>query len=541
MALGLGIGTAGYAAGLPPSLGALRDLGVAGASTRVNIVLVMNYRNESELDSLVEKQSDETSPLYHQFISQPQFVNYFSPTAADYARVIASLQRGGFTVTQTWGNRTVIDASAPAPVAARYFNTEIHNVVQPGVGAVFTNLRPPTVPADIAPLVTGVVGFSSVKILHPDYRFVPQGAAQLSRDSSPLKGPDGGYGPQVFINSYDLPAAGGTTGTGRASGVSGDADFLDSDLAGYLSYFGVNRTGPATVRVLVDGGPPSGNGSGDSVETALDVETIVSLAPGTALYVYETKPANTLEYFIDMYNKVVSDNFVDTLNTSYSQCETAFEPTFPKLAEKVEKQGAAEGITFHASAGDDGNFTYGCNNKISVGTPTDTQHNISVGGTMLDVDSNGNETSEVAWNDSSGATGGGVSVVIKLPAWQKKVANIITGGRNLPDVAFDASPYTGESYYYAGRFQGPIGGTSLSSPIFGAELTEINQLHKARSGYLNPKLYAAWAKHGYGKGSLFYLRDITQGSDSPYKAQVGYDQMTGIGAGLGTNLSGILK
>jgi len=37
-----------------------------------------------------------------------------------------------------------------------------------------------------------------------------------------------------------------------------------------------------------------------------------------------------------------------------------------------------------------------------------------------------------------------------------------------------------------------------------------------------------------------YFRDITQGSDPPYKAQVGYDQMTGIGAGLATNLSGIL-
>ena len=47
-------------------------------------------------------------------------------------------------------------------------------------------------------------------------------------------------------------------------------------------------------------------------------------------------------------------------------------------------------------------------------------------------------------------------------------------GRNLPDLAFDASPYTGESLYYDGRFQGPIGGTSLSSPIFAAGLTVID-------------------------------------------------------------------
>ena len=47
--------------------------------------------------------------------------------------------------------------------------------------------------------------------------------------------------------------------------------------------------------------------------------------------------------------------------------------------------------------------------------------------------------------------------MIKLPAWQKKVANIITGGRNLPDIAYDASPYTGESWYYNGGWDGPSG------------------------------------------------------------------------------------
>ncbi len=546
VALGLGLGSTAYAAASPPSFGTVRDLGVANASTRVGIALVLNYRNELQLDQLLDEQSDDSSPLFHKFLTQQQFVNYFSPAPSDYARVIASLQRAGFTVTQTWGNRTVVDASAPAPVAARYFGTEIHNVQQAGLKK-YLNVRPATIPADIADVTAGVVGLSSVQVFHPDYKFLPPGAprpasgfGELDKNGNPLKGPDGGYGPQVYINSYDLPAANGTTGTGHATGVAGDADFLDSDLAAYLAYFGVNRTGPATTRVLVDGGPPGGNQAPDSVETALDVETVVSLAPGTALYVYETKESDTLEYFIDLYNKVVSDNLVDTLNTSYSECETAFEPKFPKLAEKVEKQGSAEGITFHASAGDDGNYTYGCDNKISVGTPTDTQHNISVGGTILDINSNGDETSEVAWNDSSGATGGGVSSVIKLPAWQKKVANIITGGRNLPDISYDASPYTGESWYYNGGWDGPIGGTSLSSPIFGASLTEINQLHNSRSGYLNPVLYKAWGKKGYGSGSDLYFRDITQGSDPPYKAQVGYDQMTGIGAGLATNLSGIL-
>src|SRR4029077_20288214 len=111
-------------------------------------------------------------------------------------------------------------------------------------------------------------------------------APTVSPDSAPVFGPDGGYGPLAFIRSYDLPASNGFTGTGHASGVATDADCLDSDLNSFLSYFRIHRTGPATKRVLVDGGPAPGNGP-DSIETALDVEQIVSIAPGTALYVYE--------------------------------------------------------------------------------------------------------------------------------------------------------------------------------------------------------------------------------------------------------------
>ncbi|MBV9647656.1 MAG: hypothetical protein JO043_09350, partial [Candidatus Eremiobacteraeota bacterium] len=164
----------------------------------------------------------------------------------------------------------------------------------------------------------------------------------------------------------------------------------------------------------------------------------------------------------------------------------------------------------------------------SVGVPTSTPHNISVGGTDLSVDSSGHETSEIGWD----GTGGGVSVIFPLPSYQKKVKNIIPKGRNLPDVAFDA---LNASYYFDGTWAGPIGGTSLSSPIFGATLTEIDQVENSRAGYFNVTLYKTWLAHGYGKGTHSYFRDITQGSIPPYQAGPGYDQMSGIGAMLAGN------
>ncbi|MBD5655947.1 MAG: S53 family peptidase, partial [Candidatus Eremiobacteraeota bacterium] len=295
-------------------------------------------------------------------------------------------------------------------------------------------------------------------------------------------------------------------------------------------------------RVPVDGGSPK-KLDGDSLETTLDVATLVSLAPGTALYVYLSPPANNLRYFVDMYNQAVTDDKVDTVNTSYSQCETSFMNTFAAAADAVEEQGGAEGITFHASAGDHGTRTYACPKKpISVGTPTDTPHNISVGGTRMAVnDKTGVETSEVGWDDPGCcATGGGVSTLFPVPQYQLGVKNIIKGGRNLPDIAFDASPYTGESVYIEGQWIGVVGGTSLSSPIFGAGMSIVNEMRNRRAGFFNLAMYKTWEANGYSKGNTVYLRDITSGTLPPYKAQTGYDQMTGIGAMLFGNFAAIL-
>src|SRR4029077_10591311 len=238
-------------------------------------------------------------------------------------------------------------------------NTQIDRVLTRDGRRTYTNVRPGLVPADIGDLVFSVVGLDAVGRMRPAFTFAKNSHRRIvvpmvSPDSNPVFGPDGGYGPLVFIRSYDLPASKGFLGAGRASGVATDADFLDSDLSAFLAYFHRSRTGPPTTRVLVDGGPAPGNGP-DSIETALDVEQIVSIAPATALYVYEvTYDEPTNANFIDIFNQVVSDNKVDTLNSSYGYCETAIHKGYPESLNTVAKQGNALGITFRSSAGDTG-------------------------------------------------------------------------------------------------------------------------------------------------------------------------------------------
>ena len=514
------------------SAATVRDLGIAQPTLAVRVAVVLRYRDGATLERLVDAQADPASPVFHHFLTPGQFRDAFATTAGDYDRVATELRRGGFHITHVFANRTVIDAVAPAPIAARFFGTAIHRVLVDG-RPTYAQVGRSTVPATIRALVSGVAGLDAVDRPRPTY---VRAAHPISRpnvespDGSPLYGPDGGYGPFIFDNAYRLPALHGHTGTGRASGVATDADFLDSDLSSFLAYFNIRRTGPATARVLVDGGPPAGL-SQDSVETTLDVETIVSIAPGTALYVYEApldEPTNS--NFIDIFNTVVNDDAVDTLNSSYTYCETAIDrdvPGYTRAVDAIEAQGNALGITFHAAAGDGGSTSPGCSGT-AVGEPASTPHSEAIGGTTLSVDAHGQETNEVGWS----GTGGGVSKIFKVPSYQNSVPNVIASGRNLPDLAFDADPGSGASFYFGGSWSGPIGGTSLASPIFGGLLTELDQLQNARSGNFNATLYKRWLAHGYGKPPALYFRDITQGSIPPYQAGPGYDQMSGIGAML---------
>jgi len=504
-------------------------------------------------------QADPASPLYRHFLTNAQFNATFAPRPADYARVAAALQKNGFRVTQTFTNGTVIDARGTVGAADRLFSTDIHTVNQAGYGLRYANATPAHEPAALRGLITAVSGLQTLTLVHTDlWKATPHFGVAPDAAGPPLKGPVNpeygiaGYGPLAFSQGYLFPeqfkSPGGTyyDGTGRTSGIVIDADFLDSDLAAFLKYFKVTRTGPATVRVPIDGGPPAGDGSSGSDEATLDVETEVSNAPGTALYLYEMpdfqSPNFSLSFITDAYNKVVSDNLVDTANSSFGLCETA-AVSDADAWNAIAEQGASKGITFHASTGDAGADACG-NGKDGVSAPASGTYFAAIGGTSLKVSSKGAWSSEVTWNDG-GATGGGVSKVFALSSWQKTVPGIKTGGRNLPDVSFDADPDPGAAFYYGGTWDNPddpLGGTSLASPLFGAALTEVDQYIGTRSGLEARVLYAALASKGYkSSGGVVYFHDITSGCNNiggapGFCAKKGYDQATGIGSVAWYNL-----
>ena len=163
-----------------------------------------------------------------------------------------------------------------------------------------------------------------------------------------------------------------------------------------------------------------------------------------------------------------------------------------------------------------------------------------------------------------GAGGGGSSKFWGEPSYQKgpgviskytthsPTSCVLASGlgtpcRQVPDVSADADEYTGYAEYCTGNkstkfsdcatFAGGggwfiIGGTSLSTPLWAALITDRDSYHNDRSGNINPLVYG-WLN----SNPCQYFNDITgtgklqqaATSNGLFPPTPGYDEATGVG------------
>lgn len=519
-----------------------RDLGSTPPNEKISIALVIGYRHEDELQRLVILQSDPLSPYYHRWLTSRQFDRSFGPSASDYSRAVASLQRAGFVVSRTFSNRTVIDAIGTVATINRYFDTTIDRVYQYGHGPRYANIKPARIPNDLHSVVVAVTGLHNLDLGFADTsnkrRMMPAPRHNAVPSALRLLGPTNattglnGYGPVAFSKGYDFPIEHNKTysGSGYVAAILANGDFSETDLAKFLAYFRVRRTGPSTVRVAVDGGVTGV----DDITTA-EAESLIALAPGASLYMYET--ASNDENITDALNRIVSDDKADVVDVPFSQCETSDE-TATTGWDHIAQQGAALGMTLEANVLD-GNTCAG------LPAPATSPNFVAIGGTALIVSDKGTYESELAaGEDVYNFYSGGASAVFSLPTWQANIPNVIAAGRNIPDVAFNAGTAAYQSpfaVYFGGTWQtesNPSLGTEFANSIFGAALTEMDQIEGKRLGLIAPTIYSLWTANGYQTGSTVYFHDVIKGY-APTK--VGYDQSTGIGSIDIWNLANLLK
>ena len=283
---------------------------------------------------------------------------------------------------------------------------------------------------------------------------------------------------------------------------------------------------------------PTGDPNGPDAEVMLDIEVVGSIAPGAKIVVYFAE--NTDAGFLNAITTAAHDamNRPSVISISWGGPESAWTGQAMTAMDDAFQSAGSMGITVCVACGDNGSTDGVTDGENHVDFPASSPNALACGGTRLASTASA-ITSEVVWNDLStneGATGGGVSDVFALPAWQKNagVPPSANGnkrvGRGVPDVAGDADPSTGYNILVDSQ-TGAIGGTSAVAPLWAALIALINQSNGKPVGFVNPLLYKQAAD----------FRDITSGNNGAYQAGTGWDACTGLGSPDGAKLSAALK
>jgi subtilase family serine protease len=360
------------------------------------------------------------------------------------------------------------------------------------------------------------------------------------------------YSPIQYRKAYDLQPLynAGITGKGRTIAIV-DA-FGSPTIANDLHVFDQNYgiADPPSLKIIQPAGsvPSFDNTDPDmlgwATETTLDVEYAHAIAPAANILLVETPVAETegvtgFPEIIQAENYVINHNMADVITQSFG----ATENTFPSRQSLLDLRSAfvnaeRRGVTVLASSGDTGATNFILDGSDVYPFPVNSWPSsdplvTSLGGTQLHLDATGNKISpDVTWNDSFGATGGGLSQVFSRPAFQFGVRSVVGAARGTPDISMSAAVDGGAIFYYSfnpARIGWHIvGGTSEASPLFSGIVALTAQLAHHKLGNINGAIYTLNALHVRG------IVDVTSGDNTfagvtGYPALKGYDLATGVG------------
>jgi subtilase family serine protease len=342
--------------------------------------------------------------------------------------------------------------------------------------------------------------------------------------------------------------------------------------------------------------PRKYNGYYGDVETDADIEEQLTIAPDAQhILVYEAPVDDTGQTALDEYTTIASSDIASVISESYGNCENYVGAAYAQAENTIFEQMALQGQSMFGAAGDSGAFgcldTDG-SRIVNLLDPPSQPWVTSVGGTSLESDNPGSNahppypqnvetvlnpdnlcnTSAAEgghtgyfWCEETGGGGGGSSQFWGMPFYQRgpgiigkyttygngathcSLAAIGTPCRETPDISANADGFTGYAMYCTGSAATPnslcarvpvahgwfpVGGTSLSSPLWSAIIADRDSYQGYRTGNLNPLIYLL-----YNLDPRRYFHDIT-GVGKPQSAATsnglfpvtpGYDLATGIG------------
>jgi subtilase family serine protease len=584
------------------------DDGPAGSGVTVPVRVWLAGRDPAAETRFATAASTPGNPGYGKYVTRVQFTSRFGTTPAQVAAVEVWARSAGLTVVAATAHYVALTGTAPKLSSA--LDTSIHAYSNSSSG--LTGYAPVTgvsVPASVGADVTTVTGldaysFSSGPAGSAAHRASPrQTSARPDTDPwasfacshwwgqhvSPIPAADGRTSAPDAVCGYTAAQLRSAYGVSAASGKGATiAVVLDGSLATMLAdanrfFRGYHLPGYAPGQFTVNTGAgfaASCGGSADLPEEPLDVETAHIIAPAAKVVYVAANCSNDSQIqqqnLLDAETRIVDQHLADVSTESYSIVENGdFTQATAAAWTAVFEQGAAEGIGFNFDSGDGGD-----DGGAGVTFPASDPWATAVGGTTLEIGKTGAVTGELGWGDNgaqenAAGTGyqqtppgsfeqgstGGRSILFAQPAYQRGVVpaslstdhGTLPAGREVPDLAADASPMTGWTIGFTapgGSYGTQIdGGTSGASPIVAGLEADAKQAAGHAIGFADPLLYDLRKTAGIrdvvpsASPALTLAPDcyndqvkpnpaclVTLGPDSSLTEQPGYDDVTGIGA-----------
>ncbi len=573
-------------------------IGAVRTATEISGGLALKPRSQAAIKQFIGEVTNPHSPMYHRYLAKGQYAARFGPTKATIASVRSELRADGLKVTSVSSNGLLVGFRGTASRVEAAFHTGLERVslAQGGIGqATTSSVR---LPSSIAHSVQAVLGLDNLVHQTNTLERVKGTGHRVPGPRSPHIS---GGGPVACADAAATESSGATTDQQLASayGVNGlysagdlatnqTVDiyelepFLQSDITAFNDcYFPSGHAGTVTV-TQVDGGPGTGEGSG---EAALDVEDVSAIAPSASIDVFSGPNMDNQFGPLDTWNAIAVADNARQISSSWGACEAALQVGAPGIQEaenNIFEQTAAQGQSVFAAAGDDGSDSCAYHAATAVSPdlslldPASQPYVVSVGGTTFLTTND--PPDETVWNNGNdgGGGGGGISETWAMPSWQAGFitdqstsatqacsndpdgtpdiyhlageATTLPSGtlcRMTPDVTGLADPQSGITIYFAGAGGDgwiQIGGTSSSTPLWAAMTAEMNASAACgvdNLGFVNPLLYAVAGGTEYSSAfndiKVGNNDNLSVGNGTTYPAGTGYDLASGLGSPQITN------
>ena len=536
-------------------------LGPAKTGTQLNVVLSLPYSNQAQLNYFLAAVQDPSSPLYHHYLTQSQFKQDFSPSAAEYYHYVQYFMSQGFHV-KTYGDMVSMVLSGSVAQYQATFHTSMSSFITAHGNRYIAPSSQLMLPVFYGP-ISSIVGLNTRYTAHISPLFQGSGTSQT------LYGADfqTAYQLSKLYQKYGFPTN-ETIATILWSGTSSSgaavAPYVPSDITYYFKH-NLPSTDPMPIvyGYPIAGAPAPGPSAANDhtqadFESTLDLEMAGSAAPG-AHVVEVYGPSATQSCLDQAFASVLNPSYNTSVNSALSHVVAISNSWGGTDANdstwmQYEEQAAARGITVLASSGDDGNSGGSVAPSFPATMSYGTFGTLAVGGacTVLtgtaSTDGSGTtgiSTQSVWYNTPNSGDGsqGGVSSVFAEPTWQKGSSDangVITGassttgvssGRGTPDVAADGAnmeiyiTYSGSSSYQE------LWGTSIASPLTAGVIAVMDHSLGPSEGFINPLIYK-FGQEQYsgtfsGAPALYF---ISNGSNGAFSAHNGYSLAVGWGS-----------